>query len=585
METDVPVEPAASDPVKESEPKKKKPRPERVIEAIRALPLANDRGIIVSILDGVVTNRDSRAFFAQVRAKLGEYVAGGVIVACTDTIRIDEVPLCTIPPIQTPERQPRAANTSIPCTDTGNAERFADLFGHKAKFVAQWNMWIVYDGKRWCKDSAGVMVGALAKETARSIYKEVAKIEDNEARQAMLDWATESEGKRQREAMVFLARSEPGIAINFTALDTDPSLLNVDNGTLDLRTGLLRKHDPKDLHTKISPVRYDATATCPRFEQFLLEIMAQDKGSVEFLRRFLGYCLSGSIREHTMCFWHGELGGNGKSTLTGVMFHLLGEYAIKAAPDLLFKSGDRDRHPTELADLHGARIVVCNETAKSRTWDESTVKDITGGDPIKARRMREDFWSFQPTHKVIVFGNNKPTIADTNDGGLRRRLRMVPFEVTFTGAPDKKLDSTLRKEAPGILAYLVQACLAWQGKIEGQEPGLTEPAMIAEATAGYFAEQDAIGTFIAERCDLNPLAKMPKKDLRVAIETWADEAGEEKPSPKDVAKWLEKHNVRRTTVRDSSSKTVDGWAGIRMKIRSTGPVYERSDADEMPETG
>jgi putative DNA primase/helicase len=449
------------------------------------------------------------------------------------------------------------------CTDTANAERFAAMHRARAKYVRQWAMWLVYDGRRWAKDPGGVRVGALAKETVRAIYGEAKKCTADPAlRQALAAWASESEGKRLREAMTVLARSEQGMAVDFTDLDAHPDLLNVANGTLDLRKGELRPHNPADLLTKLAPVKYDARATCERFGAFLDEIMVGDKDSVEFLRRFLGYCLSGSIREHAMCFWYGEAGGNGKSTLAGVMFQVLGDYAIKSAPDLLFRSAKTERHPTELADLHGARLVVCNETAKTRTWDAALLKDITGGDPIKARHMHQDFWSFKPTHKLVVFGNNKPSIADTNDGGLKRRLRLVPFEASFTANPDKKLDATLRKEAPGILHYLVQGCLAWQ------RDGLTEPTTITEATADYFAEQDVIGRFVRERCDLNPLAKMPKRDLRLALERWAEEAGEEKPNAKDLTRWLGKEGIESTSVRDASNKPVDGWRGIRLKLEA-----------------
>jgi putative DNA primase/helicase len=451
------------------------------------------------------------------------------------------------------------------CTDTANAERFARDHKGRALFVPQWNLWLVYDGRRWAKDPCGVRVGELSKLTVRTIYAEAKRAQDSDERRELAEWASYSEAKKQRESMTTLARSEPGMAVDFTKLDAHPTLLNLANGTLDLVKGQLRPHSPADRLTKLSPVKYDAAAACPRFEKFLSEIMMGDAGSVEFLRRFLGYCLTGSIREHTMCFWHGESGGNGKSTLAAILFFVLGDLAIKAAPDLLFRSATSDRHPTELADLHGARLVVCNETSAKRTWDESTVKDITGGDPIKARRMREDFWQFTPTHKVVVFGNAKPTISNTNDGGLKRRLRLVPFEVTFSGAPDKTLDVTLRKEASGVLRYLLAGCMAWQ------KDGLTEPTVITEATADYFAEQDTIGRFVAERCDLNPLARVPCAELRMAVEAWAFEKGEEKPSPKDVAKWLGL-NVRltpgeklATSAKDAGGRVVNAWRGIRLR--------------------
>jgi len=445
-----------------------------------------------------------------------------------------------------------------PCTEIGNGQRFASQNRGRAVFVPEWAKWLAFDGRRWAPDEGGVRTAALAKDTAREIAAEASRKFDSDDRKLLLKWAAESSSKRALDMMLWLARSEAGMAASFRDLDRDPWLLNVANGTLDLKTGALRPHAAGDMITKLAPVAFDPEATCPRFERFLSEIMAGDAERVEFMRRFLGYCLTGSIREHALCFWYGSTGGNGKSTLAAVLFELLGEYSAKAAPDLLFKGANTDRHPTELADLYGARLVVCNETAQSRTWDEATVKDITGGDPIRARRMREDFWSFDPTHKLVVFGNNQPSIANAADGGLRRRLRLVPFEVSFSAKPDRELDAQLRGEAPGILAYLVQGCLAWQ------KDGLTEPPAMVAATAEYFADQDIVGRFVAARCDLDPSARVPRKELRGACQAWAEEAGETPPHPKEIARWLKAHGVVDRDTRDGG-RTVNGWQGIRLK--------------------
>jgi putative DNA primase/helicase len=333
--------------------------------------------------------------------------------------------------------------------------------------------------------------------------------------------------------------------------------LNVQNGTIDLRLGTLHPHNPADLLTKISPVKYDATATCPRFEQFISEILSADADLITFMKRHLGYCLTGDVTEHMLAFWYGRTGGNGKSTLAGLLFYLLGDYAQKAAPDLLFRSEKTDRHPTELADLFGARLVVCNETSRSRVWDEPTVKDITGGDPITARRMREDFWSFTPTHKLVVFGNNKPKIVDTEDGGMLRRLRLVPFEVTFTGAPDKRLLETLKKEGPGILAYLVRACLDWQ------KDGLTDPASVTKATATYFSEEDTIGRFMSECCELGAKLHVSSRALLNANASWSNDVGEKPATAKALALWLNGHGAKQASVK-VADRQCRGWKGLRL---------------------
>jgi putative DNA primase/helicase len=450
------------------------------------------------------------------------------------------------------------ARCFYPCTDTGNGERFAAQHRGRAIFVPAWGQWAVHDGQHFVGDPGNVHVGALAKQTLRAIYGEAERATDDKVRTAIATWAKKSEERARREAMIALARSEPGIAVEHTALDADPWSFNVLNGTIDLCRGKLRPHRASDLITKLAGVHYDEKATCPRFERFLHEIMAGDGDRIEFLRRFLGYALSGDVREHAFCFWYGPKGGNGKSTLTELLFWVMGGYAIKSAPDLLFRSEHQDRHPTELADLFRARLVVCNETSGKRTWDDSVVKDVTGGDVVKARRMRENFWSFEPTHKLLVFGNHKPHLANPDDGGMRRRLRLVPFDVSFTGNPNRRLGEELRSEAPGILAYLVRGCLDWQ------KHGLTEPPVIVAATGAYFAEEDTIGRFVIECCDLDPTARITAKALRDANATWADEAGERPATAKAMATWLQNHGVSPKSVRTEKGPR-HGWIGLRLR--------------------
>lgn len=540
------------------------PKPTRA-DAVRTLILSftglhNAAGTLAVVTGSSVIRARTPAFHALVRQRLADPNAAAVTInAASDAVDLSSLPAYV------PTHQAQASRPSVsPCTDTANAERFARMHRGRALFVPEWHSWLVFDGTRWAKDPAGVLTGALGKETVRSIYREALSARSLDARQELASWAVKSEEKRQRTAMIELARSEPGMFVSYTALDVDPWLFNVANGTIDLRTGKLRPHRASDLLTKLSPVAFDPSATCERFERFLSEIMCGDSDSVLFLRRWLGYSLTGDVREHALCFWFGETGGNGKSTLTELSFYVFGDYAQRAAPDLLFRSARSDRHPTEIADLFRARLVVCNETSHDRSWDLATVKDLTGGDILKARRMREDFWSFEPTHKVVVFGNNKPRI-ETTDGGMQRRLRLVPFEVTFRGNPDKSLQATLRAEAPGVLALLVKACLEWQ------RHGLPESAAIADATASYFAEEDVVGQFVAERCDLNPLGRISCAELRAAIEAWAVDKGLEKPTPKQIARWLAQHvklnpgDKLATTSRNEGGRVVNAWRGIRLK--------------------
>jgi putative DNA primase/helicase len=468
----------------------------------------------------------------------------------------------------------------FPWTDSGNAERLIALHGSDVRYVRSWHKWLGWDGKCWRLDDGAPH--RAAKDVARATMRQANRIGDLKRRAEAIKFALKLEAKGTIEAAVSLARHELAISIEHTELDGDPWLLCVRNGTVDLRTGELRAHERADLLTKIAPIDYDAAATCPRFEQFMLEIMGGDAALVTFLQRYLGYCVSGDVREHVLAFWHGG-GCNGKSLLAFVVLRVLGDYGGKAAPDLLFKHERTERHPTEVADLHGLRLVVANETTRGRAWDEATVKDVTGGDVLRARRMREDFWSFLPTHKLVVFGNHKPRIT-TVDDAMRRRLRLVPFVVSFKGREDKTLQKTLLAESPGILRWLVDGCINWQIL------GLPDVEAIREATAGYFLDEDTLGQFLAAECLFEPNAKVARKELRERYQAWAEERGERPVGAKTLADALRDRGVTARKVKTAAGPR-DGWAGVRLASdadRATDQVagsIDLSTADRASEAG
>ncbi len=276
-------------------------------------------------------------------------------------------------------------------------------------------------------------------------------------------------------------------------LDSDNWLLNVANGTLDLRTGQLAPHDPQQMITKLCPVEYQPGAHCSAWLKMLGEIFMGRQSLVEYVQRFLGYCLTGSVVEQILAIFWG-VGANGKSTLLDLILDLLGEdYAMKAPTDLLMAKRQQS-HPTEQADLHGKRLVACVETDQGRRMAESLVKEITGGDKIRARRMREDYWQFSATHKIVLACNHKPSVRGT-DHAIWRRLRLVPFDRVFLpNEQDKHLGQKLRKELPGILAWCVRGSLEWQ------RVGLGTPEEVTAATSDYQIEQDQITNFLSETC-------------------------------------------------------------------------------------
>jgi putative DNA primase/helicase len=389
-----------------------------------------------------------------------------------------------------------AALAEKPRTDYGNAERLVARHGHNMRYCHPWSKWLRYDGRRWKTDDAGV-VHLWAKDAARKIFREAGTIDEKDQRKAHVAWGFTSESRARVESMLAMANSEVGIPILPDEMDGDVWLFNCLNGTLDLRTGHLRGHRREDCITQLCPVEFDPSARCPLWLQTLNLFFAGDAELIDYFQRLCGYALVGVIRDHIMPIAYG-MGSNGKSTILGALLDTFGpDYAMKCPPDMLMAKKN-DSHPTERTDLFRKRLVIAIESDTGRRLNESLVKELTGGDRIRARRMREDNWEFQPTHTLAMATNHKPVIRGT-DKGIWRRLKLIPFTVSVEGEQDdKKMPEKLRKELPGILAWCVRGCLKWQAE------GLDEPKAVKEATEGYRREQDVLADFLEEHTLQNP---------------------------------------------------------------------------------
>lgn len=380
-------------------------------------------------------------------------------------------------------------------TDMGNSERLFELAGNDIRYVREigWHVW--KDG-RWIADE--MVVREIFKKTVvAQLYQELsakALSHDPLGVKELSSWAKRTEAERQIQGGLAMAASMEGIYIQTSSLDRDPWLLNVQNGTIDLKTGQLKNHRREDVLTKMCPVVFDPTATAPIWESFLDRIMAGNQDLVAFLKRAIGYSLTGSVQAQCWFIAHG-VGANGKGTFLNTILQLMGDYSTQAAPDLLMMAkGDASRHPTEQADLFGKRLVVCQETEEGRRLAEVAVKQMTGGDRIKARLMRKDFFEFEPTHKLWLATNHKPVVKDTTVSTWRR-IRMIPFSVVIPeNQRDEQLPEKLKAELPGILRWAVDGCLEWQ------KDGLKPPAEVIAATNQYKESQDILSAFIGECC-------------------------------------------------------------------------------------
>jgi putative DNA primase/helicase len=355
--------------------------------------------------------------------------------------------------------------------------------------------------------------------------------------------------------MISLAKSRPGIPIVPDELDADPWALNTASGTIDLRSGKLREHRRDDLITKMAPPEYDPVADAPIFERFLERVLPLESVR-QFLQRAVGYAAVGVVREEVLPILHGS-GANGKTTLTGVLMEALGDYAMQAAPDLLMLK--RGTHPTELSDLFGARFVVSTETEDGRRLAESVVKNLTGRERIKARRMREDFWEFDPTHTVFLSTNHRPEVKGT-DHAIWRRPKLIPFTVTIPDhEQDKSLPEKLRGELPGVLAWIVR------GALQYQTGGLGVPEQVEHATNVYRSEMDTLAAFFEDRCVIDPKATVPATPLYRSYQRWCDDSGEASESQKRFSSRLLERGFDSFRYTAGSQRGRKGWSGIGLR--------------------
>jgi putative DNA primase/helicase len=287
--------------------------------------------------------------------------------------------------------------------------------------------------------------------------------------------------------------------------------------TIDLRTGRTYAPHREDYCTKVAACRPKDIPT-PLWNAFLARVTARDHDLQCYLKRVAGYCLTGLNTEHVLFFFYGT-GANGKGVFLNTLHGIWGDYAVVAAMETFIENRNGDRHPTELAHLWGARIVIAQETEKGRNWAESKIKRLTGGDPITARYMRQDFFDFTPQFKLLIAGNHKPSLRAV-DEAIRRRLHLIPFTVTIPKEErDKDFTEKLKPEWPGILYWAVQGCLEWQ------RVGLAPPKAVADATDEYLREQDKLGQWIEDCCGVDPVYKALSTELYKSWKDWCEGSG------------------------------------------------------------
>jgi putative DNA primase/helicase len=402
--------------------------------------------------------------------------------------------------------------------DLGHAQVLARLWQDRYRWAAHRGCWMRWTGQRW-EPADEAQVAVAAAETLRAEY--AARVAAAQDREEVQKW-----GKRILEtcsytritgALNFL-RGWPGFFTKAGEWDADPWALNVLNGTLDLRTGALRPHNPRDLCTKLASVAFDpladGSAWQAHVERFLPNASVRRQ-----VQRDLGLSLVGAVLEETLSIWYG-VGANGKTTTARVVQRVLGDYARKAAPDLLIAS-KYERHPTEVADLCGARLAFSVEVDAGKRLAEALVKDLTGGDTKKARFMRQDFFEFEQTFSLVLIVNHKPVVQGTDDG-IWRRIRLIPWEYRIPDSEKRPQDEVVAELAgPAVLNWLLAGLKDWQEDHHWVAPE------VQAATEAYRAEQDVLGDFLAECCEFGPRYTVGVGELYEAYTGWCSEVGED----------------------------------------------------------
>ena len=441
------------------------------------------------------------------------------------------------------QRVPATATDIV--TEDQAAVRFARQYQGRLRFCHDHGTWFEWDGAIWRKNITG-----LAFNWARELARDLAANEPDKIRYVASKAAFAGSVER-------FAKTDPTLAVTAAAWDANSFLLGTPGGTVDLKTGRLLPADPRDGLTKATAVTPTVKAECPSWLRFLDDTTGSDVGMIRFMQQWAGYSLTGDTGEHSLIFICGE-GGNGKSVFVNTITGIMSAYAMTAAMDT-FIASNADKHTTDLAMLRGARLVTSSETEEGRQWAESRIKQLTGGDPVTARFMRKDNFTYLPSFKLTIIGNHKPTLKNVDDAA-RRRFNIVPF--TFKPPrPDRELEHKLRVEWPSILRWMIDGCLDWQ------RHGLLRPASIMDATTSYFADQDVFGSWLNEDCDVEPgniWKSQMSAELFAAWQTYARNAGESAGTRKTFSDQLQRHGVE---VHKGTGGTRT-YRGIRLRSRA-----------------
>lgn len=441
-------------------------------------------------------------------------------------------------------------------TDLSNAKRFVCLHQRNIRYVPLWNCWVVFDGKRWVEKKKDAQMIPFVEEMIKNIEREATTANSKDTQNKLLKHANSTESEARLMACIRVAASQPEIQAEPDDFDKDKYLLNFQNGTVDLHTGQLREVRREDMITRICAVPYIPETPYPNWLAFIHLIFEGDESVIEYMQKFIGMAFTGDVSEELFHILHGTA-GTGKTTLMNTLNYILGgQYFKNAAVETILKRGQKSI-ANDIARLQGARIVWANEPEFKDVLTEAKIKKLTSKERMLGEMKYREPVEFEPEYSLVLSANHKPTIRGT-DEGLRRRVRLIPFNVKIIEGKDIHFFEKLKPEAEGIADWVLEGCRKWL------KDGLNPPEKILEATEEYHQEMDRLAEFFNLYIIKDPQAKSPHILLYTVYKIWAEYSEIMVMSERAFTQMMIERGFKKITARLEDGRQFRGFAAVKI---------------------
>ena len=448
--------------------------------------------------------------------------------------------------------------------DQGRGLRMRDQFATVLKFNAVDKKWFFFNGSYWQEDIGNQRVELAAERVANSIKKEKPELSfstKTDEDKAMNEWYRFQKDSRSHMAkMHMIDEFKKYVIVKHGEFDKEDMLLNTESGYVDLSSGELHDHDIDKKFSHQTVAEYSDNVDAPLWEKFLNQIFNNDEELIHYVQKAIGYSFTGSVDEQCLFILNGR-GRNGKSVFSNVVSDVAGNYAKQMnVQTIVAKKNQSGSANSDIARLEGARIVTSSELNEGDRFDESLVKQLTGGDKILARFLYGSEFEYKPKFKIWMATNHLPIIRGTDDG-IWRRIKIIPFNIQIPKEKvDKKLEYKLKAEYTGILNWIVQGAIMWQ------QEGLKDPEAVAKVIETYRAEMDPLDAFLEECCTTGQNYSIKAREMYDAYHEWAKESEEYKMSLNKFGREMSKKLLR--------VKKRDGWYYVGLKLKEPDSDYK-----------